>query len=272
MSILITDNDGNPTRHPETLAEIRALFEGTEHQELYERDSETLRARFEASPFWTKFLGQLEEFTDRQQLEHGLPLVAHRDHRPEVVKKPWSSVLDKIYRKNFLNNERFPEAPNDGWITETNWLQRINDIIRTTVTVRYLDGISDVLGLLKAAANDEGIAVKVDHKAQNEGYYAVHVAVPMRLRVGVDETGLSSLFAGIEVEVQICTQIQEVIRSLTHTFYEARRLRKADQANPWQWNFKSAEFTPNYLGHLLHYADGAIANLRRGTEESNTDE
>ena len=30
----------------------------------------------------------------------------------------------------------------------------------------------------------------------------------------------------------------------------------------WQWDYKSDEFSANYLGHILHYVEGMIVEIR----------
>ncbi len=57
------------------------------------------------------------------------------------------------------------------------------------------------------------------------------------------------------------TQLQEVIRRLLHTYYEDKRQSKKEQTK-WQWNYNSDEFSANYLGHILHYVEGMIMEVR----------
>ena len=62
--------------------------------------------------------------------------------------------------------------------------------------------------------------------------------------------------------MQLCTQIQEVLRLLTHDLYRKRRVEPLVPGYRWQWDCESDEFVLNYLGHMLHYADGMIMNSR----------
>ena len=253
-------------RHPETLEGLKELFlqkgeeYGEAHEAYYERESNRLVTEFKNTGFWTEFGIRLDHLSERRQLEGEFPVLAHGREPAVIEPKPWDSLLDKCYRKNVLENEVFPNSPPEGWITEKNWLDRIHDVVRTTVVVRYMDDIFTVAKLLQEVAADEGIEIDVNFKARNEGYYAVHVSVPMRLQYA--ESGWEPLFANIQVEIQLCTQIQEVIRSLTHVFYMKRRVRPREPGHEWQWNCESDEFVPNYLGHMLQYADGMIMNSR----------
>ena len=63
------------------------------------------------------------------------------------------------------------------------------------------------------------------------------------------------------MELQITTQLQNSIRALVHKHYESRR----DQSTPsqdWKWDHTSNEFATNYLGHILHYLEGMIVDIR----------
>ena len=67
----------------------------------------------------------------------------------------------------------------------------------------------------------------------------------------------------VSIELQITTQLQEVIRKLLHSYYENVRKRAGEREDvKWQWNYKSEEFAANYLGHILHYIEGMIMEVR----------
>ena len=147
-------------------------------------------------------------------------------------------------------------------MTPDNWLVRIDDIVRTTVVVRYMDGVHVVRRLiserLQALGFDEPTA---RFKAKSEGYYAMHAYVKLPLPYQVDKWHYRSEL--ITVEIQACTQIQEVLRTLTHPFHVERRAGAHSIMEDWSWREDCPEFVPNYLGHILHYADGMILNVRK---------
>jgi len=65
------------------------------------------------------------------------------------------------------------------------------------------------------------------------------------------------------LEIQVTTQIKEVIKNLLHTYCESRRTtgvrpRLSDIA----WNYREEEFAATYLGHILHYVEGMIIEVR----------
>ena len=71
----------------------------------------------------------------------------------------------------------------------------------------------------------------------------------------------------VSIEIQITTQLQEVIKKLLHKYYEERRKRIEKPSVKWQWDYKSDEFSTNYLGHILHYVEGMIMDIRESRLE-----
>ncbi len=66
----------------------------------------------------------------------------------------------------------------------------------------------------------------------------------------------------LNVEIQITTQIQEIIKVLLHKHYEENRKTTVPKDYKWQWDYKSPEFSSNYLGHIIHYVEGMIVEIR----------
>ena len=64
-------------------------------------------------------------------------------------------------------------------------------------------------------------------------------------------------------EIQVTTSIKEVIKRLLHSYYEASRMdSKPMSIEELSWNYKSDEFIASYLGHILHYVEGMILDVR----------
>jgi len=49
---------------------------------------------------------------------------------------------------------------------------------------------------------------------------------------------------------------------LLHKYYEERRKKLKKEDIIWQWDWRSDEFSANYLGHILHYIEGMIMEIR----------
>ena len=44
--------------------------------------------------------------------------------------------------------------------------------------------------------------------------------------------------------------------------YEKKRIMDKKPKFKWQWDYTSDEFAANYLGHILHYVEGMIIDIR----------
>jgi ppGpp synthetase/RelA/SpoT-type nucleotidyltranferase len=96
-------------------------------------------------------------------------------------------------------------------------------------------------------------------QARDEGYYAAHVYVNLSVQILTTNWATEGIEA--KVELQITTQLQDVIRRMLHTHYEDRRMALQPDAT-WKWDHTSEEFATNYLGHILHYLEGMIVEIR----------
>ncbi|HEX8683832.1 MAG TPA: hypothetical protein VF707_16050, partial [Ardenticatenaceae bacterium] len=114
----------------------------------YEHISEKIKVDFERSEFWQSLVAACPSFDQTYLANTGYrlfvgPVGPH--HVPLVFVKPFDSFLLKTFRKNVLLNRNWPNPPADGWILPNNWFSRINDIVRTLIVVKYLDGVDFIL-------------------------------------------------------------------------------------------------------------------------------
>lgn len=214
---------------------------------------------FKACDFWKSLLSSLTEIDQEYRLKTNYILRLH-ESPPEVLIKPFKSFLLKTFRKNVLNNGKWPAPPDSGWLLPENWFSQINDTVRTSFVVKYLDGVN----FLAEKCTEQATAAKhdsrVDFEAKDEGYYAAHFYVLVPCNVPRENWDTESLT--ISVEIQITTQLQEVIKRLLHKHYEQYREKSPTPNTKWQWDYKSDEFAANYLGHILHYVEGMIMDVR----------
>ncbi|MFB2597090.1 hypothetical protein ACEXQE_04780 [Herbiconiux sp. P17] len=234
-------------------------------KDRYETASLRIEDAVKTSAFWPKYLAERESIADRYYAETGYPLFAFREVEPPV-KKSWNSFLNKSFRRNVVNNDSWPQEPSEGWCLTPRWFEQINDILRTTLVVKYLDGVEYLANELERIAKAEGVGFRFKLEARDEGYYAAHSYVDVDASLPTGTWAFES--KTVQFEIQITTQLQEVIRRLTHLDYEKRREAPPDPSTKWQWDFRGAGFTPNYLGHILHYMEGMIMEVRdRGRAE-----
>jgi hypothetical protein len=174
-----------------------------------------------------------------------------------VVTKPYGSFFEKTYRRNVVDNKEWPNAPESGWLIPDNWYSGVGDLVRTTLVVKYLDGVEFVGEQLRALAQKHDVFDDLTYEARMEGYYAAHLNT--RHEFPIPDLNWDSI--AVSVELQITTQLQEVIKRLLHRHYERQRVAALEVRGQWQWNYQS-EFVTNYLGHILHYVEGMIMEVR----------
>ncbi len=223
-----------------------------------------VKAEFEQSALWTQLLKDFQEYDGEYLLLTEYNLLAS-DTPPTLHVKSFDSFLLKTFRKNILENSGFPEKPEGGWILPNNWYCRINDIVRTRFMVKYLDGVQFLAKKLRCLCEFYDSECEVHLEAKEKGYYAAHCytkqesEIPIRGSFDTEKVNTS-------VEIQITTQLQELIQKLSHNDYRKRRTSSGKEEN-WQWDYRSAEFATYYLGHILHYVEGMIMEIREKQKE-----
>jgi hypothetical protein len=111
-----------------------------------------------------------------------------------------------------------------------------------------------------------GLTSRGYSQERDDGYYAFHSYVTFEAELF--DAKWNSVPAGVEVEIQITTQLQEVLRNLTHPLYERRRLQADDHSGKWKWEFDSNRFRLAYLSHALHLLESMILDSRKGVLSS----
>jgi len=95
---------------------------------------------------------------------------------------------------------------------------------------------------------------------QVKGYYAYHFYVFIPVEIATPN--LESRTISMRIEIQISSQLQEVLRKITHEFYEQRRNSVEADAQQWKWDFQSNQFRAGYVSHTLHLIEAIIVQLR----------
>ena len=261
MASLFFDTSQKPQNEDEFVKWMEAKFgvQNEQARSYYESNAARLLKSFQEHPFWKTIGERLKEWDTEYYKEKGFHLIATSE-LPKVVSKPYKSLLNKAYRKDCLKNKVFPNEPEKGWVCPDTWFDMIHDIIRTSFIVRYLDGVKYLDQRLSQVAKDVGCHYSCSYEAHDDGYYAAHVAVVLELSiVGMDWQETSHQ---IEVEIQITTELQEMVKNLLHVYYEDNRRKVIPQDYKWQWDYHSEQFVPNFLGHIAHYLEGMIVEIR----------
>jgi hypothetical protein len=211
------------------------------------------------SELWLKLKADLTNIAQAYYLKTGYHLFVS-DGLPDLVTKPFDSLIDKTFRKNVVQNRNWPKSPQDGWVLPDCWYSKVNDLVRTCFVVKYLDGVNFLVAELEARARTAGYKDRTYFEAREEGYYAAHFY--FRFPCDIPKEDWDTKEENMSVELQVTTQLQEVIRRLLHKYYETQRGAAKKPDIKWQWDYKSDEFAANYLGHILHYVEGMIMDVR----------
>lgn len=226
----------------------------------YETVRLLVRSEFEQIDFWKCLKTELAECEATYRMDTGYFLLMTKPEALDLGIKEFDSFFLKTGRRNAFENKNWPSEPDGGWVTPENWFSKINDIVRTMVVVKYLDGVKILVERLQKLCNIPELTTSVDWEASEEGYYAAHLYVEREYSIPTLEFDSEKI--PIRVEIQITTQLQEAINRLTHKYYEERRRKVKSLDEKWQWAYENDEFIPNYLGHILHYTEGMIMGVR----------
>ena len=236
-------------------------------RELYDDVSTSVKDQFQHSDEYEELIHQLHNYETEYRRDCGYELLMKQPEAIELDCKEWERFISKVWRENVVHNINWNEEnwnaedcqPNEGWITPYNWFEKIHDIVRTRIIVKYFDGVKILLDKMHNHFIDYSCQCKPDWEAREEGYYAAHLNVIRDYELPV---GIEIQKKRISVEIQVTTQMKDVISTLTHKYYEKKRERLEPPDIKWQWDYTSDEFSPNYIGHMLHYIEGAVMQVR----------
>ena len=219
-------------------------------------------ADFEKSDLWRDILANIKKSNEEYLLKTQYPLFNNPDEHPELLTKSFDSFLLKTFRKNIIQNQNWPTLPSqkNEWISPSNWLIEANDIVRTCFVVKYLDGVEFLIEKLEKMASAHAVNTWKYYVAEADGYYAAHIYFKQIFEI--PRIDFDTEKVPITIELQITTQLQEIIRKHLHVHFENRRKMIPLPKIDWQWDYKSDEFATNYLGHILHYVEGMIMDVR----------
>jgi hypothetical protein len=228
-------------------------------EDEYRRVVTAIKRQFVNGTFWQRVLAVLPELESRYYVETGFLMATPRV--PEVLEKSWDTFWLKTFRRNISENLRWPRPPVGGWLVPDRWFTQIGDAVRSRFVVRYLDGIGQLVEELESTARASGMRSTTAFQATREGYYAAHVSLAGRFEI--PRATFDTYITPARVEIQVTTQVKDVIQELLHKFYEERRRSTDPLPASLEWDYSSDAFRASYLGHLAHHMEGLIMELRQ---------
>ena len=250
---------------PYWMQEHLGIVVDSSHTEHYNTAKMLMKEQLEKSSFWDLVCKNVNEYNDEYFGKYETELLKARK-APVIETKPGDSFVEKVYRENCIDNGRFPREPRKGWVTPDNWFSKIDDILRSTIVVRYLDGIEYVATRLEKLCSDESkLKGRCRYLAKREGYYAAHLYFNMEFEIPGMKWDTQKVVS--PVEIQVTTQVKEVIKDLIHPYYAEGRVRRYSKEDLWPWRYESPEFARNYLGHIVHYVEGVMVGIRKRHQE-----
>lgn len=260
------ERPGDRASYERWLRESLGAEVGRRIEARYEAVVSKVKRDFENSELWTRICADLNDYDSAYRVSsQNYPLFLASPTPPALETKSFGSYVLKTYRRNVTENEHWPEPPRNGWIVPAEGFTAVKDLVRTSFVVKYLDGVEFLADRLREQSEAFGCPARLDFEARMEGHYAAHLGVRDTFHIPSEKWDTEPI--SISVEIQITTQLQEVIRRLTHRYYEARREQPTPVRSNWQWDYESDEFTANYLGHILHYVEGMIMEVRARQRE-----
>ena len=236
------------------------------------------KSQLESSDFWRRLQEHLPDWNAAFQAEHGgYPLFAVGQQPDSIGTKTFVSALNKCFRWNVLQNDRWPNPPERSpstvsdhedidqydpqrWYGPNNWLVDFPDIFRTRFTTIYFDGVTFLADRIKEVAEQTTNTTPIlRFRASLEGYHAAHIWVYHKLDTMAYGTR-DDVSLYIRLELQVTTHIQASISDMLHGIYEDWRLTGSPR--DWEWDHESSAFSVNYLGSTLHYLEGMIVTAR----------
>lgn len=182
------------------------------------------------------------------------------DKLPKFVGKSAARIKSKVFGKIGRTPQLIYQLlPSDGPA-----IPRLDDLVRTRVECRYLDGVEFFASKLENLAISFNAAPKRQRQGKLVGYFAQHLYFDSDVYF---RFAGASLPARITCEVQVATELSTRIWDATHSLYEQWR-ENDEKPDEWQWSPNDPRFLGRQLGHMIHLADGILVQLRDASHKS----
>ncbi|EKE05529.1 MAG: hypothetical protein ACD_19C00234G0002 [uncultured bacterium] len=236
---------------------------------LYKMNSANIKSTAEENDFFKKIHSIIRAEEEKFFLEYKSQLMMN-DEETRFYVKPYASLLNKIFRLNVNWNKNFPHPPQKGWITPQNMYEIVDDMVRGKLVCKYADGPHILANILCENSNKCGVEGQYSDRSLDSGYYSVHCYFYIPVEIVLDVTSPEHVKRNVRIELQITSQLQDILYNITHQFYVKNRTKTSRSGSSWKWKFETNEFKAGFLGHALHLFEGIIVELRNDSISEDT--
>lgn len=212
------------------------------------------------SPFWKAVKERQPKWSNEFQQKTSGSLLG-TEFIPGFAGKKVHRVREKLFH-DWLRKKK-PSDVTPFWSEEGTPIPATNDLVRTRIECRFVDGVEFLASRLEELASELGVPCKRERQGRLQGYFAQHFCFQQRV---IFRFGGGEQLVTIHCEVQIATVLATRIWEESHRTYEEWRVRN-DEAEDWQWNPTDPRFTARQLGHMIHLADGLLVQLRNSAQQ-----
>jgi hypothetical protein len=208
-------------------------------------------------PFWALAKKRLDQWRTEYRTDTDADLLPSSG-LPNFSPKAEKSIRDKLFRRC----RQCPDYVKDAIRKDGPPIPCIDDLVRTRVSCRFIDGVEFLASKFVALATEMMISVQRERKGRIDGYFAQHVTVEQevffRFAGSVESTK-------IVCEIQVASELATRMWDASHPLYEIARSRTV-APEKWQWDAQDPHFIANQLGHMIHLADGLLVHLRQSSK------
>ncbi|HWS86806.1 MAG TPA: hypothetical protein VN282_07570 [Pyrinomonadaceae bacterium] len=240
-------------------ANLSVDFTDTTLENLYKANLNNAVNAISESEFYNGIDAKLAEWSEEYYRDTKSQLLMDTSGLT-LLKKPYSSAVDKSFRHNVLWNRRFPDEPRRGWITPDNFFSTLNDAIRSMLVCKFIDAPNFLISKLKSYADERRLPHRSYSQERDEGYYAFHFYAKFKIELLNKEWKQQE--KDVDFEIQLTTQLQDILKNLTYPLYRQTRIMPEDDKAKWKWEYGTNRFRAGYLSHTLHLLEAIIVELR----------
>ena len=238
--------------------ELVSNFDDESNAIHFETNSAEAFLRVGQSDFFNNLGQKLVEWNEEYKAVKNGDLLMTKEP-PVIHRKSYVSAINKSFRTDILWNDKYPDPPKKGWVKADAVFQSLNDGLRGTIVCRFIDGPIFLIERLRKYASDLGYSFNSYSQERDAGYYAFHSYITIPVQLTDKKWERESV--NVSIELQITTQLQDVLKEMTHHFYEVDRLEPPDGSG-WKWEFGTNRFKIGYLSHALHLLESIIVEAR----------